>query len=173
VKEKERGTMEQILVSPIKPYELIIGKTATYIIIALITALLIFIAGYYLFGVVIKGSYFLLFVGIIVYLAASLGIGLLISSISDTQQVAFMISAIATMLPTFVLSGFVFPISNMPIVVQWITYIVPARYFFVILREVILKGSGISAFWKDLLLLTIYAVLTLVLSTLRMRKRTL
>ena len=173
VKEKERGTMEQILVSPVKPLELIIGKTTTYIIIALITALLIFIAGYYMFDVIIKGSYFLLFISIILYLASSLGIGLLISSISDTQQVAFMISAIVTMLPTFVLSGFVFPIANMPIFIQWITYIVPARYFFVILREIVLKGAGINAFWIDMLMLTIYSFVTLFLSTLRMRKRTL
>ena len=173
VKEKERGTMEQILVSPVKPLELIIGKTTTYIIIALITALLIFIAGYYMFDVIIKGSYFLLFISIILYLASSLGIGLLISSISDTQQVAFMISAIVTMLPTFVLSGFVFPIANMPIFIQLITYIVPARYFFVILREIVLKGAGINAFWIDMLMLTIYSFVTLFLSTLRMRKRTL
>ncbi len=170
VREKEKNTIEQIIVSPIKPYELIIGKTATYILIALITAVLIFIAGYFLFGIVIKGNYFLLFFSILVYLITSLGIGLLVSSISETQQVAFMISSIITLLPTFVLSGFVFPIRNMPIGVQLITYLVPARYFLVILRNIVLKGSGITSFWKEMLALILMSFVTLGLSINRLRK---
>ncbi len=170
VREKEKNTIEQIIVSPIKAYELIIGKTITYIIIALITAILIFIVSYFLFNIVIKGSYFLLFISILIYLITSLGVGLLISSVSESQQVAFMISAIITLLPTFVLSGFAFPIRNMPIAVQLVTYLVPARYFLVILRSIVLKGSGIESFWKDMLALIIMSLILLGLSIRRIRK---
>lgn len=170
VREKEKNTIEQIIVSPIKAYELIIGKTITYVIIALITAILIFIVSYFLFNIVIKGNYFLLFISILIYLITSLGVGLLISSISETQQVAFMISAVITLLPTFVLSGFAFPIRNMPIAVQLTTYLVPARYFLVILRSIVLKGSGIESFWKEMLALIIMSIIMLGLSIKRIRK---
>ena len=170
VREKEKNTIEQIIVSPIKPHELIIGKTFTYILIALISTVLIFIAGFFLFGIVIKGSYLLLFLSILIYLATCLGLGLLISSIAETQQVAFMISSLVTMLPTFILSGFVFPIRNMPFVIQIITYIVPARYFLDILRNIVLKGSGITSVWPDMIALVIMAFITLGLSIIRIRK---
>lgn len=170
VREKEKNTIEQIIVSPIKPYELVIGKTANYILIALITAVLIFIASYLLFGLAIKGNYFLLFLSILIYLAASLGIGLLVSSIAETQQVAFMISAIATLLPTFILSGFVFPIRNMPFAIQLATYIVPTRYFLVILRNIILKGTGIASYWMEMCALILFAFITLGLSINRIRR---
>lgn len=170
VREKEKNTIEQIIVSPIKAYELIIGKTITYIIIALITAVLIFIVSYFLFNIVIKGSYFLLFISILIYLITSLGVGLLISSVSESQQVAFMISSVITLLPTFVLSGFSFPIRNMPIAIQFITYLVPARYFLVILRSIVLKGSGLASFWKEILALVIMSVFLLGLSINKIRK---
>ena len=170
VREKEKNTIEQIIVSPIKAYELIIGKTITYIFISFITAILIFISSYFLFNIVIKGNYFLLFISILVYLITSLGIGLFVSSISNTQEVAFMISSIITLLPTFVLSGFAFPIRNMPLAIQLITYLVPARYFLVILRGIVLKGSGIASYWKDMLALILMSIATLGLSIRRIRK---
>ena len=170
VREKERNTIEQIVVSPIKSYELIIGKTSAYIIIALITAVLIFVAGYFLFGITIKGNYFLLFIAILIYLASCLGFGLLISSISETQQVAFMLASIIAILPTFILSGFVFPIRNMPLVIQAITYIIPTRYFLVILRNIVLKGSGLASFWIDLCALLLITFVTLGVSIMRIRK---
>ena len=170
VREKEKNTIEQIIVSPIKAYELIIGKTITYILISFITAVLIFISSYFLFNIEIKGNYFLLFISILIYLITSLGIGLLVSSISNTQEVAFMISAIITLLPTFVLSGFAFPIRNMPFAIQLITYLVPARYFLVILRSIVLKGSGIASFWKEMLALILMSFITLGLSIRRIRK---
>jgi ABC-2 type transport system permease protein len=170
VREKERNTIEQILVSPIKPYELVIGKIINYILIAIISTVLIFVAGYFLFGVTIKGNYFMLAVSVLMYLAVSLGIGLLISSISDSQQSAFMLSSIITLLPTFILSGFVFPIRNMPLAVQCITYIIPARYFLVIIRNIVLKGSGITSYWSDLLIMTFITVLFLGLSVMRISK---
>jgi len=170
VREKEKNTIEQIIVSPIKPYELIIGKTANYILIALITTVLIFIASFFLFGIKIKGNYFLLFLSIIIYLTACLGIGLLISSIAETQQVAFMISALVSILPTFILSGFVFPIRNMPFVIRLITYIIPTRYFLVILRDIVLKGSGLISFWREMIALSVLAFILLGLSIIKLRK---
>jgi ABC-2 type transport system permease protein len=170
VREWEMGTVEQIIVSPIKPVELILGKTIPYTIIALIATVIILIASYVLFGVSIKGSVLWLFVVTFVFLIGSLGLGLLISTIAGTQQVAFMVAVIATMLPTFILSGFVFPIRNMPTIIQAVTYFIPARYFLVALRSIILKGIGPSAFWDQLLFLIAYAVLMLGASSVRMKK---
>jgi ABC-2 type transport system permease protein len=170
VREWEMGTVEQIIVSPIKPVELILGKTVPYTIIALFSTVIILIAGYVLFDIAIKGSVIWLFIVTFVFLVGSLGLGLLISTIAGTQQVAFMVAVIATMLPTFILSGFVFPIRNMPPIIQAVTYFIPARYFLVALRSIILKGVGLSAFWDQLLFLLAYAMLMLGASSLRMRK---
>ncbi|MBN2544457.1 MAG: ABC transporter permease [Spirochaetes bacterium] len=170
VKEKENNTIEQIIVSPIKPYELVIGKIVNYILIAIISTIFIFIAGYFLFGVEIKGNYFLLSLGILIYIGTCLGIGLLISSISETQQSAFMLSSIISLLPAFILSGFVFPIRNMPVAIQLITYIIPTRYFLVILRNIVLKGSGLISFWKDLLTMFFLALLFFGLNIIRLKK---
>lgn len=170
VREWEMGTVEQIIVSPVKPIELILGKTIPSTVIALIATVTILLAGYLLFDVQIKGSYFWLSVVSLIFLVGSLGLGLLISTIAGTQQVAFMIAVIATMLPTFILSGFVFPIRNMPGIIQAITYLIPARYFLVALRSIILKGVGPSAFWDQFLCLIAYAVLTLGASSVRMKK---
>jgi ABC-2 type transport system permease protein len=170
VREWEMGTIEQIIVSPVKPVELILGKTVPSTVIALIATITILLAGYLLFDVQIKGSFLLLFIVTFVFLVGSLGLGLLISTIAGTQQVAFMIAVIATMLPTFILSGFVFPIRNMPTIIQGITYFIPARYFLVALRSIMLKGAGLSAFWDQFLFLVAYAVLMLGASSIRMRK---
>lgn len=170
VREWEMGTVEQIIVSPLKPVELILGKTVPSTVIAFIATIIVLLAGYVLFDVQIRGNYFWLFAVTFVFLVGSLGLGLLISSIAGTQQVAFMIAVIATMLPTFILSGFVFPIRNMPLMIQAITYFIPARYFLVALRSIMLKGVGISAFWDQLLCLIAYAVLTLGASSIRMKK---
>jgi len=170
VREWEMGTVEQIIVSPAKPVELILGKTIPYTIIALISTVTILLAGYVLFDVAIKGSFLWLFIVTFVFLVGSLGLGLLISTVAGTQQVAFMIAVIATMLPTFILSGFVFPIRNMPPIIQAVTYLIPARYFLVALRSIILKGVGPSAFWDQFLLLSAFATLTLAASSIRLRK---
>jgi ABC-2 type transport system permease protein len=170
VRERELGTMEQIMVSPIKPIELILGKTIPYTIISSFATILILFLGYILFGVSIKGSILLLSFVTFLFLVGSLGMGLLISTLVETQQLAFMIATIVSMLPTFLLSGFVFPIRNMPVIIQGITYVLPARYFLVALRAVILKGAGLSAFWDQALILFIYAVLMIGISSLRMRK---
>ncbi len=170
VREKERGTMEQIMVSPIRPVEFIVGKMVPYIFISLFSAHLVLLAGSVLFGVTIRGSYPLLLLTMSLFLVCGLGQGILISTVTGTQQVAFMISLLSTFLPTFVLSGFVFPVRNMPAVVQAVTYLVPAKYFLVALRALILKGAGLPAFRNELLFLGGFAVLTLALSTSRLRK---
>jgi ABC-2 type transport system permease protein len=170
VRERELGTMEQIMVSPIKPIELILGKTIPYIIISLIATAVVLFFGYVLFDVSIKGSIFLLSIVTLLFLVGGLGVGMLISTLVETQQLAFMIAVIVSMLPTFILSGFVFPIRNMPAIIQGITYLIPARYFLVALRAIILKGAGLSAFWDQAIFLTIYAVVMIGVSSLRMRK---
>ena len=170
VREKEQGTMEQILVSPVRSSELILGKTLPYALISLVGTVIILLLSYALFGIVVRGSFLLLFLVTFVFLCGGLGLGLLISTIADSQQVAFQMAVLATMLPTFLLSGFVFPIRNMPVPIQAITHVVPARYFLVALRDIILKGVGLSAFYDQVLFLIAYAALTLGLSAIRMRK---
>jgi len=168
VREKERGTMEQILVSPIHPVELVVGKVIPYILISLVSAHLVLLFGWGLFGVRIEGSYPLLLLTMVLFLLGALGQGILISTVTRTQQVAFMVSVLTTLLPTFILSGFVFPLRNMPVVIQGIAHLVPAQYFLVALRAIILKGAGLEAFWTQLLFLGAFAALTLGASTARL-----
>jgi ABC-2 type transport system permease protein len=170
VRERELGTMEQLMVSPIKPIELILGKTIPYTIISLFATTAVLFLGYILFGVSIKGSILLLSLVTLLFFVGSLGMGLLISTMVETQQLAFMIASIVSMLPTFILSGFVFPIRNMPVIIQAVTYVLPARYFLVALRAIILKGAGLSAFWDQALILFFYASIMIGISSLRMRK---
>ncbi len=170
VREKERGTMEQIIVSPLRPAALIIGKMIPYILISLASAHLVLALGWVLFGVAVKGSYLLLLLTIVLFLISGLGQGVLISSITRTQQVAFLISVLTTILPTFILSGFVFPVRNMPHVIQAITYLIPAKYFLVALRAIILKGVGFAAFWDQVLFLAGFAGVILALSVASIRR---
>jgi ABC-2 type transport system permease protein len=170
VREKERGTMEQIMVSPLKPGELIVGKTVPYIFISLLSSHLVLLLGWGLFGVAIKGNYFLLLLTMTLFLIGGLGQGLLISTVTRTQQVAFQLAILSTFLPTFILSGFVFPVRNMPPIVQALTYLVPAKYFLVALRSIIIKGAGLGAFWDQVLCLAAFAAIMLGVSTLRMKK---
>jgi ABC-2 type transport system permease protein len=124
--------------------------------------------GYLLFHVAVKGNYMLLLMGVFLFLICGLGFGLLISTVAHSQQVAFIISIVATLLPTFLLSGFIFPIRNMPAIIQAVTYLIPARYFLVILRGVMLKGVGIAAFWMQVVFLLIFAIVTVTVSSVRL-----
>ena len=160
VREKERGTMEQLRVTSLRPSELIIGKTLPYLGISLTATGVIILAARFLFGVRVQGSYVDLFVATLVYLVGALGFGLLVSSLADTQAMAFQIGTVTSMLPAIFLSGFIFPIRSMPAVVQGLTYLVPNRYFLVVLRGVILKGAPLSTYagaprW-ELLFLCLY-----------------
>ncbi len=169
VREKERGTMEQLHVSPLPPAALIIGKLIPYSLISLASAHFVLALGWVLFGVAVKGNYFLLLLTMILFLISGLGQGILISTIARTQLVAFLLSVLTTILPTFILSGFVFPVRNMPAVIQAVTYFIPAKYFLVALRAIILKGAGLAAFWDQALFLAGFAVLTLALSVAKFR----
>ena len=170
VREKERGTIEQINVSPLSSLELLIGKTIPYSVIALVIASIILFAGYLLFGVSIKGNVFLLFISTFIFLFACLNLGILISSISESQQVAFQLAALVSLLPSFLLSGFVFPIESMPPVIQVLTNITPVKFFIVILRDILLKGVGIEAFWQQIIYLLIFSLFFLTLAALINRK---
>ena len=172
VKEKERNTIEQITVSPVTSAQLIIGKMIPYALISLVDATLVLIAAYFLFDVVIKGSIVLLFFATLLFLVAVLSIGLFVSAISDSQQVAFQLASLMSMLPTIMLSGFMFPIRSMPSWLQVLSNITPARYYLVILRSIILKGVGISAFWEQLVYLSIFTSVMLFFSVRRFKKST-
>ena len=170
VREKERGTMEQVRMAPISPLPYIIGKTIPYLAISFASALLVIFSAMLLFDLPMRGSWALLCGAIGLFLIGAQAQGLLISTIAQTQQVAFQVALLSSLLPTMILSGFIFPISSMPTVVQGITHIVPARYFLVALRSIVLKGAGITAFWQEMVALAIFAGVALGLASLRLRK---
>ena len=165
VGEKEKGTMEQLNVSSLNTIELILGKTFPYVIIALVNAGLILLAGYILFGVEVRGSFLLLFLTTLIFLTASTSLGIFISVVSDSQQVAFTAATFVSLLPSLILSGFVFPIDSMPGIIQIITNITPAKFFINILRAIILRGVGIPAFWDQIIYLLIFTIFFIVLAS--------
>jgi ABC-2 type transport system permease protein len=171
VKEKEQGTIEQIVSSPIGRYELMIGKVLPYAVLAYVDFLLIVAASYFLFGVTIKGSLLLLLVTAFIYLIGVLGLGILVSTSTQTQMSAMLTAILASMLPSILLSGFIFPIRQMPRFLQAITVLVPARYFIEILRDIYLKGLGIEYFWKETLYILLFGFATLILAAWRFQKR--
>jgi ABC-2 type transport system permease protein len=166
VKEKERGTIEQINVSPLSSLELILGKSLPFVLLALINAALILIASYFLFGSEVKGSLFLLFLTTLFFLIASISLGIFISVVSDTQQVAFTLATFISLLPSLILSGFIFPIQSMPYIVQLITNVTPVKFFLNILRAIMLRGVGLEAFWDQLIYLGIFITVLIVLGTI-------
>jgi len=171
VREKERGTMEQVRMSPLGAASFVLGKTIPYYLISLVSALAILLVAMVLFGVPMRGSWLVLLATISLYLVGALGLGLLVSSIADTQQVAFQIAVLASFLPTLMLSGFIFPIASMPAFLQAVTYVVPARYFLIALRGIVLKGVGLPVIWPQLVSLVIYSSVVLLLASLRLRRQ--
>jgi ABC-2 type transport system permease protein len=143
-REKETGTMEQLLTAPVKPIEILLGKILPYVGIALLDGILVLLFARLIFGVPFVGSHLLLLGFGLIYISASLSIGILISSLVKTQQVAMMMTAVSTLLPSVMLSGFIFAIKNMPLVLQMLSYIIPARYFVTIIRGIMLKGAGLN-----------------------------
>ena len=154
VREKESGTMEQLIVTPLRPSELILGKTIPFIIISQAQMIMVIIFGILWFRIPMAGSVFLLMVAACIFLLSTLGIGLFISTISRTQQQAMMTNFFF-ILPFFMLSGFIFPVSNMPVVVQWFTYLNPLMHFLIIIRGVFLKGTGLGVLWPQFLWLAL------------------
>jgi len=171
VREKEVGTMEQVRMSPIGPVPYILGKTVPYFVVSLISAMSIVVAAMVLFDMPMRGSWVVLLGVVSLFLVGALGFGLLISSIAETQQVAFQLALLTSFLPTLMLSGFIFPISSMPEFLQLVTRIVPARYFLVALRGIVLKGVGPDVFWSDLVALAVFATVILGLASLRLRRQ--
>jgi len=171
VREKENGTMEQVRMAPISTPAFVIGKTLPYLILSQISGLLVILASMVLFGLPVQGSWLDLSIVLAVFLVGALGTGLLVSTMAETQQIALQAAMLLAFLPTFMLSGFIFPISSMPVALQYITTVVPAKYFLVALRGVVLKGLGLRALWQPLGALVVYAIVVLGLSAARLARR--
>ena len=157
--------------SPIGPVAYVLGKTAPYFVISLVAAFSVVFLSMILFDLPMRGSWIVLLGSVSLFLFGALAFGLLVSTIAETQQVAFQIALLTYYLPTLMLSGFIFPIASMPTFLQTVTYIVPARYFLVTLRGILLKGVGPAAFWTDLMAMAIIAVAILSLASLRLRRQ--
>ncbi|WP_321286128.1 ABC transporter permease [uncultured Sunxiuqinia sp.] len=170
-REKELGTMEILLVSPLRPIQIILGKVTPYLLLSIINAVLILGIGHFIFGVPIKGSWVLLMGESVLFILMALCVGIMISSLSKTQMVAMFISVIALMLPTILLSGFIFSIENMPLSLQVVSHIIPPRWFIVILRNIMLKGVGIAYVWKETLVLVFMALLFVTIAVKKFKTR--
>lgn len=153
VREKEMGTMEVLLVSPLNPLQVIIGKVTPYVLLSLVNAISIISLGYLVFGLPVQGNLFLLMAECMLFIMMALSLGILISTSTDSQQTAMFLSMLALMLPTILLSGFIYPIENMPLILQWISYAMPPKYFIIILKNIMLKGTDFSYVWKETLIL--------------------
>jgi ABC-2 type transport system permease protein len=169
IREKEIGTMEQLMVTPMRPIELMLGKTLPFAVVGLVNLLVICGGALLIFHVPFRGNFLLLLFCAILFLMTSLGAGLLLSTVSQTQQQANMGSFFFTT-PAFVLSGFMFPIRNMPVAVQYFSYLNPLRYFMEIVRGIFLKGVGVAALWPQMLCLFVYGTSILLYSAARFRK---
>jgi ABC-2 type transport system permease protein len=162
--------MEQLKTSPLHAGEIIIGKTIPYLVIALFAATLVLVLGWLLFDVAVQGNLLLLYAAIALFLIAGLGQGLLISSVAETQQVAYLMALFSSLLPAFLLSGFIFPIKSMPLVLQLFSNLMATKFFLSILRSIILKGVGVEAVWDQFLYLFIFAAAVLSVSSARLRR---
>lgn len=171
IAEKEQGTIESIIVSPIRKYELMLGKILPYVILIFVDMFLITACGYFLFGVPVKGSYLLLLFCAFIFLTGTMAMGLFISTTATSSQAAMQMAAIVTLLPAMLLSGFSFPIENMPWALQGLSLLVPARYFIEILRDIYLKGVGLSCFWQSFTMMTLLSLSFIVLSIAKFKKR--
>jgi len=171
VREKETGTMEILLVSPMKPIQIILGKLSPYAALSVVNVFSILLIGNFVFGVPVHGSWVLLLLVSFLFILLALSLGLLISTVVKTQQAAMFISIFALMLPTMLLSGFIFPIENMPLILQYVSYIVPAKYFLIIIKGIMLKGVGIDYFLKEVLILLGMTIGLIVLSVLKFKNR--
>ena len=170
VREKEIGTMEQLMVTPVRPIELMLGKTLPFALVGLLDVTLVTVAALLVFHIPLHGSFLLLLFCAVLFLMTSLGAGLFLSTISQTQQQAMMGSFFFST-PAFMLSGFAFPIRNMPVVVQYLTYLNPIRYFIEIVRGIFLKGAGVDVLWPQMAAMAVYGITVLGLSAMRFQKK--
>lgn len=171
VGERERGTFEKLIVTPVRPYELALGKIIPYILLTFIDIVLCLLVGVIWFKVPFKGSVSLLMSLSVIFLFSALGLGLLVSAVVNTQRLAMLLSATVSLLPSFLLSGFAFSIDDMPRFLQIVSYFVPAKYFITILRGIFLKGAGLKILWPDVIWLLIFNMLMILISSLKFRKK--
>jgi ABC-2 type transport system permease protein len=170
-REKEFGTMEVLLVSPLKPLHIILGKVAPYFLLSFVNVILILILSWLVFGLPVKGSLVLLLAESMLYILMSLSLGILISTASSTMQQAIFISLVGLMLPTILLSGFIFPIENMPEIYNWISSIMPPRYFITIIKSIMIKGTGLAYVWKETVILMVMTAVFIGISVKKFRIR--
>ncbi len=171
VREKERGTMEQVRMAPISTLSFVAGKTLPYLVLSQLGATAIILAAMVFFDLPMNGSWFALMVVVALFLVGALGTGLLVSTMADTQEVAFQLASLLAMLPTIILSGFIFPLASMPVALQYVSALVPARYFLTALRGIVLKGLGLVDVWPSLAALVVYGLVVLGLSAARLARR--
>lgn len=171
VREKERGTLEHISMAPTTAFEIILGKTSLYYVLSLVAAVLVITASFVLFDVTVRGSILLLAVTIVIFLVGALSIGVLISTFTSSQQMAFLVASLLSILPTFILSGFVFPISSMSLPLQLVTYLLPGRYFLSALRAIMLKGSNFAEIYDQIYPLVIFAVVLPAFASFRLSRK--
>jgi ABC-2 type transport system permease protein len=171
VRERETGTLDQLNVTPITRSEIILGKLLPYSLVGLVDVVLVIAIAVLWFQVPLRGSVALLFLASLVYLVCTLGLGLLVSTMSSTQQQAMMTATFFFLVPMIYLSGFIFPIENMPTVIQWVTFLIPLRYFLVIVRGIFLKGTGMAVLWPSFAALAAWGVAVVVLAVARSSKR--
>lgn len=172
VREKERGTLEQLRVAPLHTVQVLLGKLLPYLALSLASMLLILVGSWVLFEIRVEGPFVDLMLATLLFLVGGLAWGLLLSTLADSQAIAFQLGVLSALLPTLLLSGFVFPIRTMPEVLQWITHLVPARYYLVILRGIVIKGSSLAPFWDQMAFLSAYAGIVLALASLRFARET-
>ena len=170
-REKEMGTMEVLLVSPLKPLPIVIGKVIPYMVLSFINAVVIITLSYFVFEMPMQGNLVFLLLETLLFIFMALSLGILISTVSNSQLVAMFISMFALMLPTLLLSGFIFPIENMPKILQWLSSIMPARYFIIIVKNIMIKGSGIGVIWKETLIIAGMTIFFLVMSIKKFKVR--
>ena len=170
-RERELGTMEALLVSPAKPVQIIIGKVAPYVLLSFINLIVILLMANFIFGMPIQGSIPLLLAESILFIIMSLALGILISTVSKTQQQAMLLSMFALLLPTILLSGFIFPVENMPVILQWLSTVMPSRWFIIIIKNIMLKGVGIAYFWKETLIILGMTLFFIVMSIKKFKLR--
>ncbi len=170
VREKERGTWEQVRMAPVHTPSYLIGKTLPYLMISMVSSMTTIVAAMGLFGLPVRGSWAALILATALFLVGALGTGLLVSTVSQSQLVAFQMALMGTFLPTFVLSGFLFPIANMPRLMQFFSHVVPARYFLVAMRGIALKGVSLATVWTDMAAMAAYALIVLGIASRRLAR---
>ena len=170
-RERELGTMEALLVSPVKPLQIIIGKVSPYVVLSFVNLVVILVLARFVFGMPVQGSIPLLLAESILFIVMALALGIFISTVSKTQQQAMLLSMFALMLPTILLSGFIFPIENMPVILQWISHVMPSKWFIIIIKNIMLKGVGIGYFWKETLIIFFMTIFFIAMSVKKFKIR--